>query len=185
MLTIKKKNLIKLIKEFKSNPDFIVGSGNKSLTDFFNQEDFKEKSQIRLWCWKLYSPKENKAFYEYVGEKSVMENCIEGDTLMTHLGPRRQYEKSGGLAFHGDYGPKNKRKIDDPLSTNYNVMVSDQNMIRQLLCSDDVGSIIVHDHSSDFKSGEIHVGSRSRRGDDFPFLEVFYTPVPDVITIKC
>ena len=184
-MKIKKTDLIKLIKEFKvDDSDFAVGSGNKALTDLFNQEDFKEKRQIRIWCWKLHSPKENKTFYEYVGEKSVMENCIEGDTLMTHLGPRRQYEKTGGLAFHGDYGPKNKRKTADLLSANYNVMVSDQNMIRRLLCSDDIGSIIVHDHSSDFKSGEIHIGSRKERGE-LPFLEVFYTPVPDIVTIVC
>lgn len=183
-MKINKSNLIKLIKEFKLNSDFIVGSDNKTLTDFLNQEDFKEKSQIRLWCWKLYSPKENKTFYEYVGEKSVMEDCIKGNKLMTHFGPRRQYEKSGGLAFHGDHGPKEKRMTDDLLSANYNVMVSDQNKIRQLLCSDEVGSIIVHDHSSDFKSGEIHIGNRKERGEP-PFLEVFYTPVPDIIIIEC
>lgn len=184
-MKIKKSDLIKLIKEFKANSDFTTGSGNKALTDLFDQEDFKEKRQIRLWCWKLHSPKENKTFYEYVGEKSVMEACVSGDgTIEGHFSPMMKYERSGGITFRGPYGPKEKRKTDDVLSSNYNVIVSDQGRIKQMLCSDDVGSIIVHDHSSDFASGEINIKGKKLEGE-LPFLELFYTPVPDIITIVC
>ena len=166
-MKISKSDLIKLIKEFKNNN---VSFDNSLIIKDYFQDLMQEKHQAEVWCFKFEMINDDPVYY-YIGSKELLLKMVNASSVSELNDCYAEADKKGIVYFEGDYGP-----IDENVILNLKddkVILSDNNQIINLLCNENINSVIVHDHTSEFVY------------NSFSSFNIYFQDDPRIVRLKC